>query len=188
MSAKTDMLAGKWYNANFDSELLAERNFVKDLCLEFNQTKISDAEKRLGILKKILPQVEVEKVEILSPFMVDYGYNISIGEGSFFNHGIYLMDCAEIHFGKKCFVGPSCEFYTAIHPLEVEKRNAGFEIAKKIFVGDNVWFGGRVTVLPGVTIGNNSVVGAGSVVAKNIPNNVVAFGNPCKVMKELETV
>ena len=186
MTAKTDMLKGEWYNANFDEELLAERIFVKDLCLELNQMKLSETEKRLELLKKILPKVEVDKIEILSPFIVDYGYNISIGEGSFFNHNIYLMDCAEIHFGKKCFVGPGCGFYTAIHPLEVERRNAGFETAKKIFVGDNVWFGGNVTVLPGVTIGDNAVIGAGSVVTKDIPDNVLAFGNPCKVMKELE--
>ena len=186
MSAKTDMLAGKWYNANFDTELLAERTFVKDLCLEFNQLKMSEIEKRLELLKKILPEVEVDKVEILSPFVVDYGYNIEIGAGSFFNHNAYLMDCAKIHFGTKCFVGPSCGFYTAIHPLEVEKRNAGFELAKPIFVGNNVWFGGNVTVLPGVTIGDNSVIGAGSVVTKNIPANVVAFGNPCKVARKLE--
>ena len=186
MSAKTDMLAGKWYNANFDVELEQERIFVKDLCLEFNQIKFSEAERQRELLKKILPNVEVNQVGIAAPFMVDYGYNIEIGEGSFFNHNTYLMDCAKIHFGKHCFVGPSCGFYTAIHPFDVEKRNAGFEMAKEIFVGDNVWFGGNVIVLPGVTIGNNSVIGAGSVVVKNIPANVVAVGNPCKVVRELE--
>ncbi len=185
MSAKTDMLEGKWYNANFDAELLEERTFVKDLCLELDQTKLSEMEKRRELLKKILPNVEVDKVEILSPFIVDYGYNISIGEGSFLNHNIYLMDCAEIHLGKKCFVGPNCGFYTAIHPLEFERRNAGLELARPIFVGDNVWFGGNVIVLPGVKIGDDAVIGAGSVVTKDIPNDVVAFGNPCKVMKEL---
>lgn len=184
MSAKTDMLAGEWYNANFDTELLAERNFVKDLCLEFNQLKSSDSS-RLDLLKKILPQVEVEQVDILSPFMVDYGYNVEIGAGSFFNHNVYLMDCAKIHFGTKCFVGPSCGFYTAIHPLDVDKRNAGFEIAKPIFIGNNVWFGGNVIVLPGVKIGDNSVIGAGSVVTKDIPEKVLAVGNPCKVLRNL---
>ena len=186
MSAKSDMLAGKWYNANFDTELEQERIFVKDLCIELNQIKFAENEKRLELLKKILPNVAVEKVGIAAPFMVDYGYNIEIGEGSFFNHNTYLMDCAKIHFGKKCFIGPSCGFYTAIHPFDVEKRNAGFEMAKPIFVGDNVWFGGNVIVLPGVTIGNNSVIGAGSVVTKNIPDNVVAVGNPCRVVRELE--
>lgn len=185
MSAKSDMLAGKWYNANFDTELLKERVFVKDLCLEFNQIKMADSEKRLELLKKILPNVEVDKIEILSPFIVDYGYNIEIGEGSFFNHNIYMMDCAKIIFGKKNFIGPNCGFYTAIHPFEIEKRNAGFELAKPITIGDNVWFGGNVTVLPGVKIGSGVVIGAGSVVTKDIPENVIAVGNPCKVLRSL---
>lgn len=185
MSAKEDMLAGIWYNANFDEELCKERIEVKDFCLELNLTPMKNSERRRELLKKILPNVEVEEVEILSPFMVDYGYNISIGAGSFFNHNIYLMDCAKISFGKKCFVGPDCGFYTAIHPLEVEKRNAGFEIAKPIEVGDNVWFGGGVTIMPGVKIGSNSVIGAKSLVNKNIPEGVVAFGNPCKVIRKI---
>lgn len=185
MTAKTDMLKGIWYNANFDDELLRERIFVKDLCLEFNNTKMSDIDKRRELLKKILPNVDVESVEILSPFIVDYGYNIFMGEGTFLNHNIYLMDCAEIKFGKKCFIGPNCGFYTAIHPFDVEKRNEGFEMAKPIILGNNIWIGGGVTILPGVTIGDNSVIGAGSIVTKNIPSGVVAFGNPCKVIREI---
>ena len=146
MSAKSDMLAGKWYDANFDQELFKERIFAKDLCFQLNNTSPKNSTQRLEFLRKILPNVDVYKIEILSDFMVDYGYNIEIGAGSFFNHNIYLMDCAKITFGKKCFVGPNCGFYTAIHPLDVEKRNAGFEIAKPITIGDNVWFGGDVTV------------------------------------------
>ena len=95
------------------------------------------------------------------------------------------MDCAEIKFGKKCFIGPNCGFYTAIHPFDVEKRNEGFEMAKPIILGNNIWIGGGVTILPGVTIGDNSVIGAGSIVTKNIPSGVVAFGNPCKVIREI---
>ncbi|MBQ7705464.1 MAG: sugar O-acetyltransferase [Selenomonadaceae bacterium] len=185
MSAKGDMLAGKWYNANFDSELLRERMIVKDYCLEFNNTPMKDLGARRDLLREILQNVEVEQVEILTPFIVDYGYNVFMGAGCFFNHNVYLMDCAKITFGKKCFVGPNCGFYTALHPLDVAKRNAGFEQAKPITIGDNVWLGGNVVVLPGVTIGSNSVIGAGSVVTKNIPAGVVAFGNPCKVVKEV---
>ena len=179
------MLKGEWYNANFDEELLRERIFVKDLCLDLNNTKLSDADKRRELLKKILPNVDIDAVEILSPFIVDYGYNISMGAGTFLNHNIYMMDCAKIQLGKKCFVGPNCGFYTAIHPFDVEKRNAGFEIAKPINIGDNVWIGGDVTILPGVNIGENCVIGAKSVVTKNIPSNVLAFGNPCKVIREI---
>ena len=185
MTAKTDMLKGEWYNANFDEELLRERIFVKDLCLELNNTKLAEVDERHKNLKKILPNVDVEAVEIMSPFIVDYGYNIFLGAGTFLNHNIYLMDCAEIRLGKKCFVGPNCGFYTALHPFDVEQRNAGFEIAKPIRIGNNVWIGGDVSVLPGVTIGENCVIGAGSIVTKNIPAGVLAFGNPCKVIREI---
>lgn len=188
MSAKTDMLNGEWYNANFDEELLRERAYVKDLCLDFNNTKFSDFDKRREILRKILPNVDASTVEIMSPFMVDYGYNIFLGEGTFLNHNVYLMDCAKIQLGRKCFVGPNCGFYTAIHPLDVEQRNAGFEIAKQIHIGNNVWIGGDVTILPGVNIGDNCVIGAKSLVSKDIPANVIAFGNPCKVIREISSV
>ncbi|MBR6012447.1 MAG: sugar O-acetyltransferase [Selenomonadaceae bacterium] len=154
--------------------------------MKFNVTSPKNSSERLELLKKILPNVDVSKIEILPSFMVDYGYNIEIGEGSFFNHNNYLMDCAKIIFGKKCFVGPNCGFYTAIHPLEVEKRNAGFEIAKPIIIENNVWLGGDVTVLPGVKIGSNSVIGAKSLVTKDIPEGVLAFGNPCKVIRKIQ--
>lgn len=185
MSAKSDMLAGEWYNANFDAKLITERMFAKDLCFELNNTGLRNAERRLELLDKLLTEVDVMNVEILSPFMVDYGYNIHIGAGSFFNHNTYLMDCAKITFGKHCFIGPNCGFYTAIHPLEVEERNEGYEIAKPIDIGDNVWIAGDVTVMPGVSIGNNSVIGAKSLVTKNIPDGVLAFGNPCKVIRKI---
>lgn len=185
MSAKSDMLAGEWYNANFDAKLITERMFAKDLCFELNNTSLRNSERRLELLDKLLPEVDVMNVEILSPFMVDYGYNIRIGAGSFFNHNIYLMDCAKITFGKHCFIGPNCGFYTAIHPLEVAERNEGYEIAKPIDIGDNVWIAGDVTVMPGVSIGNNSVIGAKSLVTKDIPDGVLAFGNPCKVIRKI---
>ena len=146
---------------------------------------VEDNDKQPEVEIENPPEVEVDKVEILSPFIVDYGYNISIGEESFFNHNIYLMDCAKIKFGRKCFVGPNCGFYTALHPLVATDRNAGFEQAKPITIGDNVWIGGNVVVLPGVTIGNNSVIGAGSVVTKDIPAGVIAYGNPCKVIRDV---
>ena len=186
MSAKGDMLAGKWYNANFDAELIRERRIVKDYCLEYNNTPMKDLGTRRDILREILQNVQVEQVDILSPFMVDYGYNVFMGAGCFLNHNVYLMDCAKITFGRKCFVGPSCGFYTALHPMEFEKRNQGYEIAKPITVGDNVWFGGNVIVLPGVKIGNGAVIGAGAVVTKDIPANVLAVGNPCKVIREIQ--
>ena len=184
-SEKDKMLKGVWYNANFDKELIDERMYAKDLCHQLNQLRPSDMQSRNRLLRKILQNVELDTVEILSPFIVDYGYNVYIGEGSFLNHNIYLMDCAEIRFGKKCFIGPNCGFYTAIHPLAAEPRNEGLEMAKPINIADNVWIAADVTVMPGVKIGKGSVIGAKSLVSKDIPAGVLAYGNPCKVVKHL---
>ena len=185
MTEKEKMLAGQWYDANFDVKLMEERAIVKDLCLRLNMTPMQEILLRRKILREILPNVDADSVEILSPFMVDYGYNIFLGAGTFLNHNCYLMDCAAIKFGKKVFVGPNCGFYTAIHPLDAEKRAEGLEIAKPITIGDDVWIGGDVTVLPGVKIGRGSVIGAKSLVTKDIPENVMAFGNPCRVVKKI---
>ena len=185
MTEKEKMLAGQWYNANFDAKLAEERAIVKDFCLELNATRMQDLPRRRKILREILPNVDVDAVEILSPFMVDYGYNIFLGAGTFLNHNVYLMDCAQIRLGKKVFVGPNCGFYTAIHPLDIIKRAEGLEIAKPIVIGDDVWIGGDVTILPGVKIGSGTVIGAKSLVTKDIPENVMAFGNPCRVVKKI---
>lgn len=182
---KLKMKRGEWYDANFDPGLLNERLAVKDLCSKFNQLLPSETEKQIILLKKILPNVDVEKVSILAPFMVDYGYNIFMGRGSFLNHNCYLMDCAEIRFGEDCYIGPDCGFYTAIHPLDRERRLAGLEKALPIKIGNAVWLGGGVKILPGVTIGDGAVIGAGSVVTKDIPENVVAVGNPARVIKKV---
>ncbi|MBR6712743.1 MAG: sugar O-acetyltransferase [Selenomonadaceae bacterium] len=185
MTEKEKMLAGQWYDPNFDAALIEERAIVKDLCLELNSTRMNDLTRRRKILREILPNVDADAVEILSPFMVDYGYNIYLGAGTFLNHNCYLIDCAAIHLGKKVFVGPNCGFYTAIHPMDYVKRAEGLERAEPIEIGDDVWIGGDVTILPGVKIGRGSVIGAKSLVSKDIPENVVAFGNPCRVVKKI---
>ena len=184
---KSKMQRGDWYDANFDPNLLKERLFAKDLCWEFNQLKPSKIAEQNEILKKLLPKCadHIDKISILSNFMVDYGYNVSIGAGSFLNHNCYLMDCAPITFGNDCYIGPDCGFYTAIHPLDSERRLQGLEKCLPIKLGNAVWLGGGVKILPGVTIGDRAVIGAGSIVTKDIPADSVAAGNPARVIRKI---
>lgn len=183
MTEKEKMLKGKIYNANYDKQLIEEREKAKELCYDYNQLRPSKINERKAILKKMLGKTK-EKFLIEQPFICDYGYNIEIGENFYSNHNLTILDGNKVKFGDNVFIGPNCGFYTAGHPLDVEERNKGLEYAKTITVGNNVWFGGNVVVLPGVKIGDNVVIGAGSVVTKDIPSNVVAVGNPCKVIKE----
>ncbi len=184
MSEKEKMLKGEPYDAYYDKELADERSGAKKMCFEYNSIPPSEREKRDKLIKKILGKTK-EKLHIESNFYCDYGYNIEVGEKFYINHNCVILDCAKVKFGDNVVIGPNCGFYTAIHPLDAKTRNTGIEWAKPITVGDDVWIGGCVTVLPGVSIGSGSVIGAGSVVTKDIPSNVVAVGNPCKVIKEI---
>lgn len=184
MSEKEKMLAGELYDANYNDELEKERLKAKDLCYEYNNIMPSDLEKREELIKKIIGKVDKE-FRIEQPFWCDYGYNIEIGKNFYSNHDLIILDAAKVKFGDNVFIAPNCGFYTAGHPLDVERRNKGLEYAKPIEIGNNVWIGGNAIVLPGVKIGDNSVIGAGSVVNKDIPSNCVAVGNPCRVIKEL---
>lgn len=182
MSEKEKCRQGLLYNANFDKELIDERFICKALCQQYNQTKHIDVEERNSIIKK-LNIATGNTFFIEQPFWCDYGYNIQVGENFYSNHNLVILDPAPVVFGDNVFIGPNCSFYTAEHPLDVKQRNEGLEYALPISVGNNVWLGGNVVVLAGVTIGDNTVIGAGSVVTKDIPANVVAVGNPCKVLK-----
>ena len=184
MTEKEKMLVGEIYNANYDEELIKERIEVKDKCFEYNNIKPSNIEGRTKLLKEILGKYE-ETFYIEQPFICDYGYNIEIGKNFYANHNLVILDGNKVEFGDNVFVAPNCAFYTAGHPLDYKERNKGLEYAKPIKVGNNVWIGGNVTVLPGVSIGDNVVIGAGSVVTKDIPSNVIAIGNPCRVIKEI---
>ena len=184
MTEKQKMEAKLWYDANYDKELLEIRLKAEDLCFELNNTRPSEAEKRTEILKELLPQME-ENCVVLSPLYADYGVYTKIGHDTFINHNAYLMDGGGIIIGCHCFIGPNCGMYTAIHATIAEERNQGLEKALPIVIGDNCWLGGDVTILPGVTIGNNTIIGAGSVVTKDIPGNVVAVGNPCRVLRPI---
>ena len=184
MTEKEKMEAKMWYDANYDKELLEIRLKAEDLCFELNNTRPSEAEKRTEILKELLPQMEENSV-VLSPLYADYGVYTKIGHDTFINHNAYLMDGGGITIGSHCFIGPNCGMYTAIHATLAEERNQGLEKALPIVIGDNCWLGGDVTILPGVTIGNNTIIGAGSVVTKDIPDHVVAVGNPCRVLRSI---
>ena len=184
MTEKEKAKRGLLYNASNDNELINERFKVKDLCFKFNNTLPSDMETKYALLEQILPNVHT-KPFIEQPFLCDYGYNIEMGENFYSNHNLVILDANKVVFGDNVFIGPNCGFYTAGHPLDAETRNKGLEYAKPIRVGNDVWFGGNVVVLPGVKIGNNVVIGAGSVVTKDIPENSIAVGNPCKVIKNI---
>lgn len=185
MNEKEKMLAGMIYNANYDQELIDERLCAKDLCFEYNNIKPSDIKLKKSVMKKILGKTK-DNFIIEQPFMCDYGYNIEIGENFYANHNLIILDANKVIIGDNVFIAPNCGLYTAGHPLDAEERNKGLEYAKPIQIGNNVWIGGNVVVLPGVKIGDNCVIGAGSIVNKDIPSNTVAVGNPCRVIKTLE--
>lgn len=184
MTEKEKMIAGKMYFAGGE-ELVGERLRAKDLCHRFNfHIRPSDLAAREALLRELLG--EIRGSFYMEPtFWCDYGYNITLGDHFYSNHELVIIDCAPVVFGENVFIGPNCGFYTAGHPIDYERRNAEQEFAKPITVGDNVWIGGGVRVMPGVTIGSNVVIGGGSVVTKDIPDNVVAVGNPCKVLRPI---
>ncbi len=184
MTEKEKMQRQMLYDANYDQELKAERLHAKELCYEYNHLRPTEEAKQKEIMKELLGKTK-ESFEVLTPFFCDYGYNIEIGENFFSNYNLVILDCAKVTFGDNVFIAPNCGFYTAGHPIDFERRNKGLEYAYPITVGDNVWIGGGVQVMPGVTIGSNVVIGGGSVVVKDIPDNSVAVGNPCKVIRPI---
>ena len=183
MSEQEKMISGQLYNST-DEKLSEQRIKAKKFCRQYNNLEPDNYEERKSILKKLLGKTK-ENFWIEPNFWCDYGYNIEIGENFYSNHNLVILDPAKVTFGDNVFIAPNCGFYTAGHPIDAELRNQLLEFAYPITVGNNVWFGGNVVVLPGVTIADNVVIGAGSVVTKDIPANVVAVGNPCKVLREI---
>ena len=184
MTEKEKMLAGMTYSA-VDQQLLEELNTVKEIIHRYNSISPSATKERLSILKGLLGHIGDDEIIINQPFYCDYGKQISVGRRFFANFNLTILDEASVTIGDDCFIGPNVSIYTACHSTDPVERNTRMEWAEPVSIGDNVWIGGSVTILPGVTIGNNVTIGAGSVVTKDIPDNVVAVGNPCKVIKRL---
>lgn len=177
------MLEGKPYQA-FDEQLIRERKEAKIKVFEFNHLHPNEEAKGLDILKSLLGQYQ-DSFHIEAPFRCDYGYNIEIGHHFYSNYNLVILDCAKVKIGNHVFVGPNVGIYTAGHPLHHELRNQEYEHAHPISIGDNVWIGANVIINGEVRIGDNCVIGSGSVITRDIPANSLAFGNPCKVIREI---
>ncbi len=175
------MFSGGLYDAG-DKELMEMRIRARAWMKEYNQTNY-DKEKRELLLQEMLGKIG-KNIDIQTPFYIDYGWHIEAGDNFFANFNCVFLDCNYIKMGNNVFLGPGVQMYAAHHPVIAEERIKGPELASPITIGNNVWIGGGSIICAGVTIGDNTTVGEGSVVVKNIPGNVVAIGNPCKVIKK----
>jgi maltose O-acetyltransferase len=180
---KEKMLAGELYNA-LDPQLLAERLRTQLLFQELNATLADDLAERSRLLRALLPNTGTE-LGLNSPFYCDYGTNITVGDQVFLNFNCTILDVAAVTIGSRTLLGPGVQIYTATHPLDYQERASGLESAKPIVIGEDVWIGGGAILCPGVTIGDRAVIGAGSVVTKDIPADTLAVGNPCRVIRVL---
>ena len=192
MSEKENMLAGLHYNSR-DPELIERYYLVRKLLVKLNNSSPIDPEQRNELFTSLLGKMG-DNVWIETPFFCDYGEHIYIDEGTFIYVNATFLDNNIINIGKNGLIGPGVQLLTASHPLSSRERlitsNENLKTSYKTFskpihIGDNVWIGGNTVVLPGITIGNNVTIGAGSVVTKNIPDNMLAFGNPCKIIRQI---
>jgi maltose O-acetyltransferase len=181
---KEKMLAGELYDAT-DPQLTEERIQARLLLKALNETREDAAEERHTILKALIPNAG-PGLWLQPPFYCDYGSNMMIGEKVFFNFNCVVLDVMQVTIGSRSLFGPNVQIYTATHPLNYKERATGLEFARPITIGEDVWVGGSVVICPGVTIGDRCVIGAGSVVTKDIPAGVFAAGNPCRVIRILE--
>lgn len=183
MNQKERMLAGLPYKAWLDG-LSEERMENKLKIYEYNSLRPDEEEKKDGLIRRILGKAG-ENVHIEAPFRCDYGTNIEVGNNFFANYNCTILDVGKVVIGDNVMFAPNVSIYTAGHPVHPDSRNSGYEYGIAVTIGDNVWIGGNVIINPGVTIGNNVVIGAGSVVTRDIPDNMIAVGSPCRVIREI---
>ena len=184
ITEKEKMLAGEMYDA-LDPQLTAERRRARDLCKSLNETHDNEQELRERIIRELLGSAG-EAVWIEPPFHCDYGSNITLGSKVFFNFNCVILDPAAVLIGSNVLFGPAVQVYTATHPMSALKRRTGREFARPVKVGSDVWVGGGAIICPGVRIGSRSIIGAGSVVTRDIPADVFASGNPCRIIRQLD--
>ncbi|OIQ30419.1 MAG: maltose acetyltransferase [Bacteroidetes bacterium MedPE-SWsnd-G2] len=191
MTEREKMLSGAHYKSR-DPELIAMYHNARALLQRFNSANSKEIEEKHNILTQLLHNCE-DGVWIEAPFFCDYGSHLSIGQNTFINTNCVFLDCNFISIGSNCLIAPNVQIYTASHPIKASERlvtknneTSYLTSCKPVSIGDNVWIGGNTVICPGVSIGNNVTIGAGSVVTKSIPNDVLAFGSPCKVIKSLE--
>lgn len=182
-SEKEKMLAGELYNSA-DPQLVLERRRARDLLKTYNATADEEVARRGQLLQKLFAAVG-EGTWIEPPFYCDYGGNITLGERVFMNFNCVILDCAKVTIGSNVFFAPAVQIYAATHPLDHLVRRT-LEYGKPVTIGDDVWVGGGAIVLPGVRVGSRSVIGAGAVVTRDVPEGVVVAGNPARVVRELK--
>ncbi|GAB3017663.1 sugar O-acetyltransferase [Niabella terrae] len=180
---KEKMLTGLPYLAS-DPQLVAERFEARKLLHRLHQLSPEDAEAKKALFKSLLGKVGTD-FHIETPFQCDYGYNIRLGDHFYANFNCTILDCAPVDIGSNVMLAPNVSIFTAGHPIHHEPRNQQWEYAISVRIGDNVWVGGGVIINPGVRIGANTVIGSGSVVTRDIPSDVIAAGNPCRVLKPI---
>lgn len=174
----------KFYNPLVNEKMMEDHLACQRKCFYYNNIDPKDQEERDEVIKELFQNIGEDFI-IEQPLHCDYGYNIKIGKKFYANYNLTILDTGPITIGDHVFIGPNCNIFAATHPLDIERRNQDLEAALPVTIGNNVWLGGNVTILPGITIGDNVTVGAGSVVTKDIPNNVVVAGNPAKIIKKL---
>ena len=183
MNQKERMLAGLPYKAWLDG-LTEEREENKKRIYRYNNTPPEQGEELGALIREIIGKCG-KNIFIEPPFRCDYGSNIEVGENFFANYNLTILDVGKVTIGKNAQIAPNVSIFTAGHPVHPDSRNSGYEYVISVTIGDNVWLGGNTVINPGVTIGNNVVIGAGSVVTKDIPDNVIAVGNPCRVLRAI---